>query len=145
MAKWQTNLVINSKRGVQKKQSACGDCLIRAIIKVIQISNNTTTFTLLRIFSPLEMVSITIWETIQSWHAKCSLPVAIHVFKNPSVSSLTSIVTIESQYILVYQEIVSFRSRRQSCSLQSQIFHRCPSKCLFIQKFTVPRENLSSQ
>ena len=32
-------------------------------------------------FSPLEMISIKIWETQLSWHAKCSLLVAAHVLK----------------------------------------------------------------
>ena len=41
----------------------------------------TTTFTLPSIFSPLEMISIKIWETPLSWHAKCSLPVAVRVSK----------------------------------------------------------------
>ena len=35
----------------------------------------------LSIFSPLEMISITIWETPLSWHAKSSLPVAVRVSK----------------------------------------------------------------
>ena len=42
----------------------------------------TTTFTSLNIFSPLEISSIKIWETrqtIRSWHAKCSLLVAVRV------------------------------------------------------------------
>ena len=42
---------------------------------------NTTTFTLLSIFSPLEMSYTKIWETMISWHAKCSLPVAVRVSK----------------------------------------------------------------
>ena len=42
---------------------------------------NTTTFTLLSIFSPLEMNSIKIWETIRSKNANCSLPVAVRVSK----------------------------------------------------------------
>ena len=42
---------------------------------------HTTTFTLLNIFSSLEMSSIKIWETIHSWHAKCSLAVAVRVSK----------------------------------------------------------------
>ena len=41
----------------------------------------TTTFTLLSIFSPLEVIHIKIWETPLSWHTKCSLPVAVHVSK----------------------------------------------------------------
>ena len=40
-----------------------------------------TRFILLSIFSPLEMISINIWETPLSWHAKCSLPVAVRVLK----------------------------------------------------------------
>ena len=42
---------------------------------------STTTFTLLSIFSPLEMNSIKIWETIRSKNANCSLPVAVRVSK----------------------------------------------------------------
>ena len=42
---------------------------------------HTTTFTLLSIFSPLEMISTKIWETPLSWHVKCSLPVAVRVSK----------------------------------------------------------------
>ena len=42
---------------------------------------HTTTFTLLSIFSPSEMISIKIWETPLSWHVKCSLPVAVRVSK----------------------------------------------------------------
>ena len=41
---------------------------------------HTTTFTLLSIFSPLEMISIKIWEKSLSWHAKCSLPVAVRLY-----------------------------------------------------------------
>ena len=46
----------------------------------------TTTFTSLNIFFPLEISSIKIWETrqtIRSWHAKCSLLVAVRVSKTP--------------------------------------------------------------
>ena len=39
---------------------------------------HTTTFTLLSVFSPLEISGIKIWETIRSY-AKCSLPVAVRV------------------------------------------------------------------
>ena len=42
---------------------------------------HTTTFTLPSIFSPLEMNSIKIWETIRSKNANCSLPVAVRVSK----------------------------------------------------------------
>ena len=42
---------------------------------------HTTTFTLLSIFSPLEVIRVKIWETPLSWHAKCSLPVAVRVSK----------------------------------------------------------------
>ena len=42
---------------------------------------HATTFTLLSIFSPLEMISTKIWETPLSWHAKFSLPVAVRVSK----------------------------------------------------------------
>ena len=42
---------------------------------------HTTTFTSLSIFSPLEMISIKIWGTPLSWHAKFSVPVAVRVSK----------------------------------------------------------------
>ena len=42
---------------------------------------DTTTFTFLSIFSPLEMISIRIWETPLSCHVKCSLPVAVRISK----------------------------------------------------------------
>ena len=42
---------------------------------------HTTTFTLLNIFFPLQMISIRIWEIPLSWHAKCSVPVAVCVSK----------------------------------------------------------------
>ena len=42
---------------------------------------HTTTFILLSIISPLQMISIKIWEIPLSWHAKCSLPVAVRVLK----------------------------------------------------------------
>ena len=41
----------------------------------------TTTFTMLNIFSPLEISSINIWEKMRSWHEKCSLLVAVRVSK----------------------------------------------------------------
>ena len=40
---------------------------------------HTTTFTMLSIFSPLEMSSIKIWETIRSQHEKCFLPDGVRV------------------------------------------------------------------
>ena len=46
---------------------------------------HTTTFTLLSIFSPLEVISIKIWETPLPWHAKCSLRVAVGVSKTRAV------------------------------------------------------------
>ena len=56
---------------------------------------HTTTFTLPSIFSPLEMISIKIWETPLSFHTKCSLPVAVRVSKTsvlklPNLSLLLS-------------------------------------------------------
>ena len=42
---------------------------------------HTTTFTLPSTFSPLEMISIKIWETPLSWHAKRSLSVAVRISK----------------------------------------------------------------
>ena len=42
---------------------------------------HATTFTLLSIFSPIEIISTKIWETPLSWHAKFYLPVAVRVSK----------------------------------------------------------------
>ena len=41
----------------------------------------STTVTMLNIFSPLEISSIKIWEKMRSWHEKCSLQVAVRVSK----------------------------------------------------------------
>ena len=45
---------------------------------------HTTTFTLLSIFLPLEMIRIKIWETSLSWHAKCSLRLPSASLKLPT-------------------------------------------------------------
>ena len=54
---------------------------------------HTTTFALLSIFSPLEMSSIKIWETIRSYYVKCSLPIAVRVSKS-RVLKLPNIVLL---------------------------------------------------
>ena len=42
---------------------------------------HTITFTLLSTFPSLGMISIKMWETTLSWHAKCPFPVAVRVSK----------------------------------------------------------------
>ena len=50
----------------------------------------TLTFTLLSIFSPLQMITLKIWETPLSWHAKCSLPVVgVRVLKTRVLTNVT--------------------------------------------------------
>ena len=66
--------------------------------------SHTTTFTLLSIFSPLEMNSIKIWEAIRSKNPNCSLSVAVRVSKTrvlklPNVD--TTRVTIDRFYLWV--------------------------------------------
>ena len=56
---------------------------------------HTTTLTLLSTFSPSEIISMKIWETPLSWHAKCSLPVAVRVpktrvLKHPNYEAATT-------------------------------------------------------
>ena len=68
---------------------------------------HTTTFTLLSIFSPLEIISTKIWETPLSWHVKCSLPVAVRVSKT-RVLKLLIVLTLKS----------AFRSCKSSVSFQ---------------------------
>ena len=53
---------------------------------------HTTTFILPSIFSPLEMISITIWETPQSWHAKFRFRLPSASPKRSYLSSLMSTV-----------------------------------------------------
>ena len=72
---------------------------------------HTTTFTLLSIFSPLEMISTKIWETPLSWRVKCSLPVAVRVSKTRvlkligrprsgcPLSSITSMIHNQIQFL----------------------------------------------
>ena len=57
-------------------RTASGSALFSLISRL-----RTITFTLLSTFSPLGMISIKMWETPLSWHAKCSLPVAVRVSK----------------------------------------------------------------
>ena len=38
----------------------------------------TTTFILLNIFSPVETISLKIWDGLLSWRANCALPVSVH-------------------------------------------------------------------
>ena len=40
-----------------------------------------TSFILVSIFAPLEMIRLKIWETLLSWHAKCLFPVALRGLK----------------------------------------------------------------
>ena len=54
-----------------KTRTATGSELFSLLTRL-----HTTTFTLPSIFSPLEIISIKMWETPLSWNAKCSLPVA---------------------------------------------------------------------
>ena len=62
---------------------------------------HTTTFTLLNIFSPLEMISIKIWETPQSSHAKCSFPVAARLSKTHVLKVANTIVQATRSNIFV--------------------------------------------
>ena len=63
---------------------------------------HTTTVTLPSFFSPLEMISIKIWVTPLSWHAKRSFPVAVRVSKTrvlkfPNVSlEIRSDLTVQA-------------------------------------------------
>ena len=56
--------------------------------ELISLLTYPLTTTLLSIFSPLKISSRKIWETLWSKHAKCSLPVAVHVLKGGCLSSL---------------------------------------------------------
>ena len=51
---------------------------------------HATTFTLLSIFFPIEIISTKSWETPLSWHAKFSLPVAVRVSKTRVLKLPTS-------------------------------------------------------
>ena len=57
-------------------RTASGSALFSLITRL-----RTITFTLQSTFSPLGMIRIKLWETPLSWHAKCSLPVAVRVSK----------------------------------------------------------------
>ena len=41
----------------------------------------TTKFSLQRTFSPVEAISLEIWEIKRSYHTKCSLPISVRVSK----------------------------------------------------------------
>ena len=71
------SVIYTLSRHVFKTRTATGSELISLLS-----CPHTTTFALLSIFSPLEMSSIKIWETIRSSYVKCSLPVAVRVSKS---------------------------------------------------------------
>ena len=60
---------------------------------------HTTTFTLLSTFSPLEISILKMWETTLSWHAKCSLRVAVRVSKTPVLKLFTNRRTAHGIYL----------------------------------------------
>ena len=61
---------------------------------------HTTTFTLPSFFSPLEMISIKMWVTTLSWHAKRSFPVAVRVSKT-RVLTYGDLTTLCSFFVFV--------------------------------------------
>ena len=82
---------------------------------------HTTTFTLLSIFSPLEMISTKIWETPPSWHVKCSLPVAVRVSKT-RVFKLSIIAgggggTLMSLFIKTLMVVAEIKIERILCDM----------------------------
>ena len=88
---------------------------------------HTTTFTLLSIFSPLEMISIKIWEKPLSWHAKFSLPFAVRVSK-------TRMLKLPNREFKKRQRLLEWGSSTWLSSLTSGCYtqlwshsHRSPS------------------
>ena len=94
---------------------------------------HTITFTLLSTVSSLGMITVKIWETPLSWHAKCSLPLAVCVskrrmlkltitsnMKRPTcgASRTTFYPFLELLYVCVVSSIVSlsnYRPYREGC------------------------------
>ena len=68
--------------------------------------SHTTTFTLLTIFSPLEMSSIEIWETLRSSHTKYSISVAVRVSK-------THVLKLPINCCLIFTEIKLLNINRE--------------------------------
>ena len=66
-----------------------------------------TTFTLLSIFSPLEIIGIKTGMTPLSWNAKCSLPVAVrvsktHVLKLPVAATSGKLSSFQLKVLTVF-------------------------------------------
>ena len=79
----------------------------------------TTTFTLLSIFSPLEMISLIIWETPVFWHAKCSLPVAVRTSK---ILALKLPITLHHKQVFLPPQVLrptKIRIENPACSCYS--------------------------
>ena len=76
---------------------------------------HTTIFTLLSIFSPLEIISIKIWETPLSWHTKGSLPVAVRV---PKTRVLKLPIDFEGREVQIFHFILSKNVGHLSWSLK---------------------------
>ena len=84
---------------------------------------HTTTFTLLSIFSPLEMISIKIQETSLPWYAKCSLPVAVRVSRTRVLKLPNECYPHTGMYSIVSQEpLPRARRLRHETNFLQQIY-----------------------
>ena len=59
-----------SRRGRQREVTCCR----------LKLSSHNHIYSA-KYLSSLEVISLTIWKTLLSWHAKCSVPVAVSVSK----------------------------------------------------------------
>ena len=101
-----------STRAVFETRTATGSELF-SLLTCLQ----TTTFTLLSIFSPLEIIRVQMWETPLSLQEKCPLPVAVCVSKT-CVLKLPIIAKFPKSFFAIVQYTMTNMAAMTSVSSQ---------------------------
>ena len=66
---------INLKKAGVGQPKYCNNAYVHVVLT--NLCRIFSTFVLLNIFPPLEMIRLKIWETVLPWHSKCPFPVAV--------------------------------------------------------------------
>ena len=106
----QTTLVSLSTRDFETRTASESE-LFSLITRL-----HTITFTLLGTVSSLGMITVKIWETPLSWHARCSLPLPVRVSKRRMLK-LTKITS---------------NMKRPTCGASRTTFYQFLECCMFV-------------
>ena len=85
---------------------------------------HTTTFTLQSTFSSLAMISMKVWETPLSWHAKCPLPVAVFVSKTRVLKPPNVLIDSPNRIVQMFERFPLFVKMEVDCHAGISIVSR---------------------